>query len=1273
LEAGGHAFNPPLLPYEKELIEVLGCTEEDYRKLMRFSELKPRVRPAEYDHIPEVVNDPVTIIINLVIGIALSAVGALLAPKPELPSQDRIKRQRLSNQIGPSRFNQTSGFDGVGALVEYGDEVPIPFGKMGVGADGGLSGGLVLAAALVWSRLYSLGNFQRYKALYSMGEYGIKAPQLRAIWMGTTALSSLGSHDFAVYWKSQQGSNRITGSDLIAGTRGQPISGDPEPQHETFIAPVEGAYEAGGFCMAYNPNSKFKFGQYNPVRNGTAHRFNWEVVSLPEQLREDDEDMRRAKSLRRKISGSNADRPLGGQPGVGRAYGTQMGLIAHNGNVVQNKVPELYVNAGDTVTFRIHNSKYKDLRDNDALGIVPPATPLNMPKYGHNFKDLRGSIDTMRQRADDLMVVGSRWMIGSTQWIVESRTADVWKPGTIVDVVLKCVSTTGINKIGLAGFRASTEDLGGYEGPWTWDDNPPAPLNSEGFNPLKHCGAAFWNLVQYDVATVRMVRPVDTIEFGIRSTVWNRANGLCNFNAIPDPTQLKQRDDNNRELNTPVMNKYFPRTSCFSVWVRPIPKYGNDPLPEWDRIDQVFCVTGQSPTAKYNFLRIRPRVAGRYEFRFIPRVGSDIAINSWEDAVFWRLNAQSGEVHGKDFDTAYGAFRVTMVGDLITCAAIKPNTEMVTDPSDVTSTVENSNKPNGISELYWTTSTGGTDWQINAFLTQLLGDAAAYAGQTRSAEFTHFKPRSASTTDDDGYLRIRVTATSNTVSGPRHAQIFGTNWNWSGSGAGVHYWIQAVPESSETRGLWAQGDQMELRQTITSNNKYSILGYSYVGVGMQVTSVVTIISGGGIDLDRNERAFELASQVSDCSHYEELEKSCDNGPEHEIVYVNEAVAEYDGLPQYDDMSMLGLVIKSNQTLTSVEQIRAWVDEGIPVERLEANTFGPSNLFSDLVYYLITNKKQGVGQIVPPELVDRQSFATTGRFLLQNKIFWNGVIESQENFRSFVNRMAQLSLCTFTIKNGVFGLMPALPHDSSGAINTSTISVAQLFSAGNIIDGSFKLSYLDNEARRDVALAVRWRVMRPYELPDEDSAVVAFADRPLPPTIEELDLTMFCDNRAQALKTARFILASRRYVDHSITFKTVPNALGIEPGSYIKVVLEEIEFQTGRNLAIAADGHLSATEHVDDGTYQAFIYKPGAEDVEKVSLTIANDTVVEEEYRGAVASLLDVSFSHGIYQVEQITLDEDGLVDVSAVAVPSENDASKVAQLTLNEGAFTYDY
>ena len=203
LETSIVALDPPLLPYEKDLIEILGCSEEEYRELLRFAQLHSRPRPAEYDHIPEVNNVSATVIAvaSLVLGLATTAVSLLLRPEtPEIeqPEERRIGQQNLSNQIGPSRFNQTSSFDGFASLVEYGTPVPIPFGKMGEGADGARTGGLVLAGSLVWSRAYSDGVNQRVKLLYTLGEWSPAAPKSAAFGLARVRCQLTGKSDFAM-------------------------------------------------------------------------------------------------------------------------------------------------------------------------------------------------------------------------------------------------------------------------------------------------------------------------------------------------------------------------------------------------------------------------------------------------------------------------------------------------------------------------------------------------------------------------------------------------------------------------------------------------------------------------------------------------------------------------------------------------------------------------------------------------------------------------------------------------------------------------------------------------------------------------------------------------------------------------------------------------------------------------------------------------------------------------------------------------------------------
>ena len=80
LEAGIVALDPPLLPYEKDLIEILGCSEEEYRTLLRFAQLHSRTRPAEYEPYSWINNVSATIIAvaSLVLGLATTAVSVLL-------------------------------------------------------------------------------------------------------------------------------------------------------------------------------------------------------------------------------------------------------------------------------------------------------------------------------------------------------------------------------------------------------------------------------------------------------------------------------------------------------------------------------------------------------------------------------------------------------------------------------------------------------------------------------------------------------------------------------------------------------------------------------------------------------------------------------------------------------------------------------------------------------------------------------------------------------------------------------------------------------------------------------------------------------------------------------------------------------------------------------------------------------------------------------------------------------------------------------------------
>jgi hypothetical protein len=1228
LETSGKPFDPPLLPFEKNLIRTLGCSEQEYKKFVRFAELKAKIRPAQYDGIPDVENDFVSIIITIAIGLALQAVSYLLTPKPTQPNKNDRSQAQLPDQVGPSSFLQTTAFDSVAALAEYGQSIPIPFGDTSVDSAGELTGGLTLAPSLVWSRCFSYGNYQRFLGTYVAGEWSVPTPNVNGMWVGTTSLTALAADDFALFWSSRETGNRLNPLRLVAGTTGSDALGSPTSSGDILLTPTAVGELDTGFSMAYNPSAKITFGTSTPIQNGTAHRFNWEIVSSPKSVDLETLARRRVRDLRRKIAGSDSDgilfgsttetgRERTGMPGVGRAYSRRMGFINHNSVRYENRT-RVNIEVGDTAAFFIDGANWKEFSAQDFVGGAV------------NLDDLDSSANSWRQRADQLLSIGSKWIISAAVWKIIGRDAGIWEPGKGMSYVFECVEILGPPELGIPGVRTVQEPLGGYEG--------------EEFDPSKHCGPAFWNICRFDDAIVRNVRLADVTEIGIKSQVWNRAAGLANFNSIPSPIQLQNYDDSGTSVNSPRMDRYFARTSCFSIWVRPIARATEgETVPLWSRIPQIFCVTGFAPIDQYNWIRLRPRTPGRYEYRFVPRTGTDIAVYAEASRKYWRLDAQSGEVYGEDFATEYGDFRVTIAGELVTPESIIINTELTSDPT-LAARDALENQPAAVASNQINSNTGESNMLLQAWSLQVLGSPATFAGQTRSADFAMSRAGGAQT------MTVRVTATSTIQSGAVYQEITGTTYSWQSHG----YQIVA------STGQWQVGGTINSEIALPSPNPFrDYWGYTIVYHQFAVTELSQ--STGNFNIVTGERIFEEASQVSDCSHYLELQKSNESGTEHVITYVNESVAN-EIKPTYDGMTTMAISIKSSNNINTVQQPRVWLPSGIEVDRLVDGDRGASHLFSDFVYYLLTSKPQGAGSVVPTELIDVDSLRDTGKFLRANGLFFDTVLEQQINLREYIYSTAPLLMCNFTIKNGRFGMMPALPIDSDNRISTAPVRIEQIFAAGNIIDESLSIQYIPAIQRKNFRAVVSYRTNIPNELPSQSAVLVEWADLTAQNFAEEvIDLTAFCTSRQQALLVARFLLSARRRVDHTITFKTVPDGIGISPGSYIRVVTEASSYNAANNGIVTDAGTLVAVTEVKDGTYPVVVYLPSTGEIAERTMTITSNTVTDPTLYGSIFTLMQPSVSKNVYQIEQLSLDEDGLVDIAAVHVPTDgNMASRVA-------------
>jgi hypothetical protein len=1167
---GSREVTRTLLPFEAELRDLLGLSDEEYFAFIDACAERAGYRPAEYDHIPDVQNGPlVPILISLAVGAALTAVGALLAPKPQLPEQ--ITNKAGTNRTGSDRFAPRYGFDSVASLANLGEAVPIVWTFYT-----GYSGGVVFEPKLVWSKVYSWGTQQSIKLLYVVSEGGGDRPQLperAGIWFGNNALNILQDRDFA-FWYSTAG--EPSGSPRYGTADGTRTSGDPSSGYGGDTFPR--------FSQGYTPSNSTTFGVAHAIPNGTHYRVQWRTISRPSAL--DGDAKRRASTERFKICGYRDT-----MKGVGMGYPRRQGLINSN-------------------TFMISGMWLKRNIFRDDVGV----------------DDINSALDGECEAADDLMQLGESFISGGTVYQVQSRSLQIWQKPQMEDggkainlespnqyITLKQVETvwSGVG----AGVLSEPKVQG--RGPISRDAQPFGEFD----NPQPNVGGGHYPFCLFTSAEIRNTRPCDVTEIGIRSTIWGRFNGIVNFNEIPSPSQLNDLDNDNVSVQSGQMNLYFTRTSLFTVFIRVA---GSS---QWQESRVLFAVRGCTQQAQYNSIRFNHPGRGDYEFRLVPLPGT-VALRDLSQTVYV-LNANAAK------DSSDYGIRVSMPLGIQALAYGKP--ERVEDIA--------------YDRLTWSdpfSNTASSAWQKYIpdkarYVAGVIGDPGR-ANKKSAALFTVLGYPSQS-----GGTRGAVVITTGKKNNGEHleAAIFFVCdpvrdskgvWTWSdprdvqpyNEEDADKYWNTAwgtKPQlKSYNSATWPQTDGKEMLFTAKilpfQNPFYDWDGGSYeVSLKFNVWSAKQETEDGKAE---SQRKFEFYTSFIEVSHYgTAVTRSCDNGPEHAITYVNEI---RDSSPTFNKLAMCGVSLKSNRSFTSADQVRLYIRSGI----------NSSNSFPGLVRYMLQNSAQGLAA----GMIDEASFASAEAFCNQHRLHFDGVLAERTNLRSFVTTTAPMFLLNLVIANGQLALRPAIP---SGA--------TALFTQGNIVDGSLQVTKLDTGERRPFRAVMVWRTNPLNELPRTRTVTAYWTDRPNAP-MEEYDISSFCTQESHALLAARYLLAVRRYVTRTVTFKTTPDQARIQPGDLINLAIEQVAISRMAAGAVLKAGEITSTVPIEDGTYNAVIYQSGDDHVTDVKLTVAGGKVTTPEHWGKLFALRVNTISSNPYIVEEIKLDEDGLVDISASEFPS---------------------
>ena len=702
---GPSVYDVPLLPFEKELIKTIGITEEEYQRFAAEVRRKGYRRPAEYDHIPDVVALPdggaTLILINLAISLVLTGVSYLLTPKPKAPEASKRTQLDLGSVTGANRFTPSRGFETLNELADYGSPIPIIFGLYD---EARKVGGMLVTPKLVWSRMFSHGTQQSAKLMFVVGETGhvdgvspdgIIEPDLEGIFLGNNALDVLYQDFFAFYWKrnspilidgltqSASGFNRLRFGNLFYGTSGAPSKGDPGiyggPDDDVFHCPSNRASKTASFCHAFSPANNTQFGIYGPIANGNGYRVNYEVVSIVDGT---EDKQAHVLTLRRiKIVGAKGAAVNVGDEdelkkirkqdmdGEGRQYSPRMGitrLTETNGTVHTVSSDKLFetvrAKEGDEAEFEI-----------DPGSIPEDFYQRSKNRGGENVDDINATVASEQIAADEAMQIGEKFAIGNTTWVVSNRTLERYDPdiNKVQKISLRCIDNNESQQqvIGLVDRRNVVDPANHFI------------ADSGGVKP------EFYPVTRIATGIVRNNKPAVVTEVGIRSKVFQRLNGLCAFNNVPTPDELDDFDDEEVQVRSGTYTGTIIRSSVFRVFVREAGVDDNGDAFRFQRMDPYFVVRGSKPVDQYNFIRfIHPGGSAKeFEFKFVPMAAAEVRPLD-DDQEMIQLFASVPDttqqiVYEKVSVPNIGAFEIETAGLRIKKRAIEKNKEFLRKPS----------------------------------------------------------------------------------------------------------------------------------------------------------------------------------------------------------------------------------------------------------------------------------------------------------------------------------------------------------------------------------------------------------------------------------------------------------------------------------------------------------------------------------------------------------------------------------------------------------------
>ena len=275
--------------------------------------------------------------------------------------------------------------------------------------------------------------------------------------------------------------------------------------------------------------------------------------------------------------------------------------------------------------------------------------------------------------------------------------------------------------------------------------------------------------------------------------------------------------------------------------------------------------------------------------------------------------------------------------------------------------------------------------------------------------------------------------------------------------------------------------------------------------------------------------------------------------------------------------------------TTTKQLYIFYEQGVKVDLFSAGlsgssyTVGASNQFIDLAMHLFKLYKKIDGNntatiVAPVELSNLQNLSS---FCTNNNMFFNGILSKSINIVDFITNTSPFYLLSFLSVGGKYQFAPILPINNSNQIDTTALTPVITFTEENIIQGTFKKSYLSVEERRDFIANCIYTECIPTEIARRKTVSVRFSTTTLDAPTEQFDMSDFCADVNHAILYAKYELSRRKHTTHNIAFSTALLTTTLIPTNIIKLQLQrknsvgddrtEIEYYQVSSITYDNDG------------------------------------------------------------------------------------------------------